>query len=113
MASTVKVSRRLADWNSRPIRRARRPARSYSGRRVMVSPATFTVPPSGSSSPARQASRVDLPEPDGPTTATISPAPTARETPRSASVSSSAVWKKRYSSCASRTVAITAIRRNQ
>ena len=32
------------------------------------------VPPSGSSRPARQASSVDLPEPDGPVTATSSPA---------------------------------------
>ena len=40
-------------------------ARSSSGRRESRSPATRTVPPSGSSSPARQASSVDLPEPDG------------------------------------------------
>ena len=36
-------------------------------------PSTLTLPPSGSSSPARQASSVDLPEPDGPVTATSSP----------------------------------------
>ena len=37
-----------------------------------------TVPAEGSSRPARQASRVDLPEPGGPVTATTSPARTVR-----------------------------------
>src|SRR6185436_12466024 len=38
-------------------------------------------------------SRVDLPEPDGPSRATISPAPTARSTPRSTSMTTPA-WTK-------------------
>lgn len=44
--------------------------------------------PNGSSSPARQLRSVDLPLPDGPSTATISPASTVRLTPLRASVSS-------------------------
>jgi hypothetical protein len=56
----------------------------FSGRRVILRPATSTRPPSGSSSPAMQASSVDLPLPDGPTRATTSAGPTVRLAPRSA-----------------------------
>jgi len=58
-------------------------------------PLIRTIPPSGSSSPARQKSSVDFPEPEGPVTATISPRATRRLTPRSARTSSSPTWKKR------------------
>src|SRR5712691_4522949 len=43
-----------------------------------------TVPGAGSQSRARRSPSVDLPLPVGPTTATVSPAPTAKLTPRSA-----------------------------
>ena len=77
------------------MRRARMRARDSSGRRESRSPATETMPPSGSSRPARQDSSVDLPDPEGPVTATISPGSSSSETPRRASVSSSPAWKKR------------------
>ena len=46
----------------------------------MRSPATMTVPPVGRSRPATRLSRVDLPLPDGPITATDSPAASSRLT---------------------------------
>src|SRR2546421_3609550 len=93
---TVRVSSRLADWNSIPMRRARRPARSGSGRRVMTSPPTSTLPPFGSSRPARQANSVDFPEPGGPTTPPISPASTVRETPRRPRPASPRLHRSRF-----------------
>ena len=73
---------RFACWYTTPTWRARSRARSSSERRDIRSPATWTVPPSGSSSPARQASRVDLPDPEGPVTATSSPGSSRqRDTP--------------------------------
>src|SRR5271165_870209 len=50
-------------------------------------PPNQTCPSSGTRMPARQCSRVDLPEPLGPMTATISPGRTPSEAPRSAGVS--------------------------
>ena len=44
-------------------------------------PSTTTLPESGRSSPAMVMSRVDLPEPEGPTRPTASPLPTLREMP--------------------------------
>ena len=52
---------------------------------VMSLPAISTVPAVGLSRPARMCMSVDLPEPDGPMTATSSPCVTSSETPRSAS----------------------------
>ena len=86
---------RLPDCRSIPTQRARRAALAASSRRVIRWPAISTYPPSGSSRPARQASSVDFPLPDGPATATSSPARTETDTPRSANVSSCPVWKKR------------------
>ena len=54
-------------------------------------PATLTVPASGSWSPATSSSSVDLPQPEGPTTASTSRSPTARSTPSSALTS----WPRR------------------
>ena len=48
------------------------------------SPATDTSPSSGTSRPATMLSSVDLPQPDGPITATNSPRPISRSAPRSA-----------------------------
>ena len=47
-------------------------------------PSTFTCPLVGVSSPARMCISVDLPDPDGPITATSWPWSTSSETPRSA-----------------------------
>ena len=58
---------------------------SLSSSAPMSSPAIVTVPLVGLSSAARMCISVDLPEPDGPITATSSPGITASETPRSAS----------------------------
>lgn len=50
-------------------------------------PAIVTVPDVGRSSVPMMLSIVDLPDPEGPTTATSSPAATSSETPRSAPTS--------------------------
>jgi hypothetical protein len=47
--------------------------------------AITTLPVVGVSSPAMMCINVDLPEPEGPITATSSPVRTSRDTPRSAS----------------------------
>src|SRR2546423_11765935 len=49
-------------------------------------PANHTSPASGTRIPARQCNNVDLPDPLGPITATISPAATERLEPRNAGV---------------------------
>src|SRR4051812_31752914 len=49
-----------------------------------ASPPPTTRPPSGACKPASSSRSVDLPQPDGPTTATDSPAPTRSSTPSSA-----------------------------
>ena len=72
-------------WNTKPIRRARSAASSRSDSAATSCPATRTVPADARSSVPMMCSSVDLPEPDGPTIATSSPACTASETPRSTS----------------------------
>src|ERR1700756_4353105 len=56
-----------------PTLRPRNRASASSSSRPRSWPATVTVPESGRSSPAITISRVDLPEPDGPTSPTASP----------------------------------------
>ena len=46
--------------------------------RVMSVPVTTTLPAVGFSSPAATISSEDLPEPDGPVSATLSPTPTSK-----------------------------------
>src|ERR1700758_49874 len=58
-----------------PTWRPRKRASASSSSRPMSSPATTTEPVSARSSPAMTISRVDLPEPDGPTRPTASPRP--------------------------------------
>ena len=65
------------------------PARPNAGQRRVGSPsttrpATRTLPAVGRSSVPAMASSVDLPDPDGPTTAVNSPVPTVRVTDLSA-----------------------------
>src|SRR5215470_8432960 len=63
------------------IVRRRKRASSASPRRVTSTPSTVIEPPLGVSSPASRPSSVDLPLPDGPVTATTSPAAISRLTP--------------------------------
>src|SRR5690348_1283989 len=63
-----------------PTFRPRKRASASSSSLVSISPATSTVPESGRSKPAITISSVDLPEPDGPTKPTASPAPICRPT---------------------------------
>ena len=71
-------------WKTKPILAARIPDSALSESPATDWPAIRTVPLVGRSSVPASASSVDLPEPDGPTTAVSSPAATARLTDRSA-----------------------------
>src|SRR5581483_5049034 len=62
---------------------------------VVSRPPTDTVPPSGRLSPATMLSRVDLPQPDGPTMARNSPGATSNDTRSSAVKGPAAPWLKR------------------
>src|SRR4029077_14212111 len=79
-SSAVSAGSRWKDWNTNPPRCARRRARPSSSSFVRSSPARSTRPRVGRSSPASRASSVDLPAPDGPVTATDSPAAMSSET---------------------------------
>ncbi len=85
-------SSRLKNWKIMPIL-----ARRYFARPVSVSsstrtPSTVTLPDVGLSSPAIMFSRVDLPLPDGPRTASASPARTSRVSPSRAAPRASYVF---------------------
>ena len=67
---------------SRPVISGWKPAPSSI--RAVALPATSTVPVVGRRMPATSLSRVDLPEPLGPITATVSPRATSRSTSASA-----------------------------
>ncbi len=73
-----------------PTCRARNLASAPSLRLSIRRPATVTVPAVGRSSPAIMLSSVDLPLPDGPMTATTSPAATPMLT--SASAGGAPAW---------------------
>ena len=68
---TVMWGNRLNCWNTMPIR-ARSLLMSFLGS-VMSTPSKVMVPEVGSSSRFRHRRNVDLPEPEGPMTATFSP----------------------------------------
>lgn len=61
------------NWNTKPNSERRRALRSESFIAVSSRPLYVMDPASGVTIPARQCSRVDLPEPEGPITATTSP----------------------------------------
>ena len=65
-----------------PMRAPRKRASASSFRVIRLTPSISTSPRSGRSSPAMIMSRVDLPEPDGPTTPTASPLAIVRPTSR-------------------------------
>ncbi len=84
LSAVVLCSARKNCWNTNPISVARSPASARSLSVATSSPVTRTVPLVGRSSVPARCSRVLFPEPDGPSTATSSPAAMARLTPRSA-----------------------------
>src|SRR5579863_9985825 len=90
LSSTVRSSSRLKNWKMIPTWRARNLASALSPRVSIRRPATVTVPSVGRSRPAMRLSRVDLPLPDGPMTATTSPAATLMLT--SASAGRPSLW---------------------
>ena len=83
-SSTLMPSSRLKNWNTIPMCLRRIRASSFSSLPTSDSPATAMSPSLGVSSPATMFSRVDLPQPDGPMTATNSPCVIVMSTPRSA-----------------------------
>ena len=84
-SAAVKTGMRLNAWKTKPMVRARCSVRLASGIANRSTPPSQTRPPSRSSRPDRQFSRVVFPEPDGPITATSSPAATSMSSPRNAS----------------------------
>ena len=88
-STAEKTGIRLNDWNTNPIDRARCSVRSASLMAKRSRPATVTRPLEMSSSPERQFSSVVFPDPDGPMTATNSPAATERSRSTSAGTETS------------------------
>ena len=87
-AAVAYVSRlRRAPWSSDATLPARSRVSSASGMRLMSTPSTMTWPAEARWSPPKSPSSVDLPEPDGPSSATCSPGAMSRFTPRSATTS--------------------------
>ena len=80
---TVLLGSSRKSWNTVPISR-RSCGTLRSGRRDSSRPATKTDPDVAFSSRSARRSRVDLPEPDWPTTKTNSPRSTSRDTPSTA-----------------------------
>jgi hypothetical protein len=62
----VSVGTRLKAWNKKPIRVRRRSVSSLSDSAPSSTSPTNTRPSARLSSPARQCTRVDLPDPEGP-----------------------------------------------
>ncbi|CAM5238780.1 hypothetical protein SGRIM128S_01991 [Streptomyces griseomycini] len=71
---------RFGCWKTIPMCSLRRAARPAGVSGPVLVPATTTSPESGVTRVAAAASRLDLPEPDGPTTAVCVPAGTSSET---------------------------------
>ena len=88
MRQAFSEGRRLNCWKTKPILRLRTWASSSSDMVLTSSPARRKEPDVGTSRQPRMCISVDLPEPDGPMTATYSPAAMSKETPRRASTSS-------------------------
>ena len=65
-SSAVRVGTRLNAWNTNPIRSRRRWVSCFSGIRVRSTSPRKICPAVGLSRPARQCSRVDFPDPEGP-----------------------------------------------
>src|SRR5512132_1159835 len=78
---------RAVPCQTNPSRRRRSMVSWASDRRVTSMPSSTTRPAEGRSRPPRMASMVDLPDPDGPSRATISPQSTPKSTPWRATTS--------------------------
>jgi hypothetical protein len=78
------VGRSWKNWKTMPTFAPRQTASSSSLSSPRLRPSTVTVPAVGRSIPVIRFRIVDLPLPDGPTTATISPAAISRSIPRRA-----------------------------
>ena len=83
-SSAVRPSIMFSCWNTYPMRRLRRRARAATPTDARSTPSTRTRPEVGLSSPPASPSRVVLPDPLGPMTATSSPGETASDTSVSA-----------------------------
>ncbi len=81
----VRVGNRLYNWKTKPTVWARKRSMSFMVTRSW--PLTSTRPLVGRSNAPSMLSSVDLPLPEGPITATISPRRMARSTPSSARTS--------------------------
>jgi hypothetical protein len=88
LSITVSAGSRLKRWKTKPTRR-RWAASSRRESPPSSLPATVTVPSSGRSSAPIRCSSVDLPEPDGPDTATAAPGAISSDTPSSAAIACS------------------------
>src|ERR1700730_15740074 len=75
LSSTLRHGKSTGDWKTTPM--------SFRGPAIAV-PRNRASPAEAGRVPARILSRVDLPQPDGPTTATNSPSPTEQEISSSA-----------------------------
>ena len=84
-SSAVSIGSRLKNWKMKPMWRRRSMVRAVSERPVTSVSPIQTSPAVGWSRPARMCMSVDLPEPEGPITATSSPSATSSVTPRRAS----------------------------
>src|SRR5699024_5192270 len=103
LPSAVRCGKRWKRWKTMPMRErwaaisllvsfCQRPSGRASGRYPCTSPSMRTRPALGSSSWLMQRSRVDLPEPEGPTSTATSPACTVRSQPFSTWRSPKDLW---------------------
>ena len=83
-SAAVRVGSRLNDWKMNPTRSRRSRVSRRSSSLVRSTSPRWTRPWSTDSRPARQWSRVDLPDPEGPITALNRPRPKPTVTPSSA-----------------------------
>src|SRR5918994_342395 len=95
LSSDETPSSRLKNWKTMPTWWRRNFASQFSSWPVTTRSSTTTSPSSAWSRPAKMLSNVDLPQPDGPISATNSPRATSRSTPRSARTGASSASKVR------------------
>ena len=92
MWSAVARGSRLNVWKTKPISRLRTAASSSSFISETTLPRSTYLPFDGVSRHPMRFISVDLPEPDGPMTATYSPFWISKLTPRRAWISSAPIW---------------------
>src|SRR5690606_33135023 len=79
-SSAVRLGNSWKDWNTNPTCAARNAALASSSSENKSFPNNLTCPEEGTSRPASNPSKVDLPEPELPVTATASPSATVKLT---------------------------------